>query len=262
MACGLAGQGRRHGRVPHRRGRGRHRRRRRRLSGGAGRAAGHPGQSARRDRSHRWTGPDPGAVAMAPVARPGNRAQGADRLTGAGRRRRTFARLSTANPRADPEARSRAPRGGPAGAQSRTRLAGLALHRSSRRRDVIRRGAEQGGRRDRGRARRARRGRHRRRRRDQQPRAGIAERRREAAVNAAKHSGAAKVDIFAEVDGSDIELFVRDRGSGFDRIPSPTTGSVCDARSSTGWSGMAARRRSARPSARAPKCACRPGGHR
>jgi len=39
---------------------------------------------------------------------------------------------------------------------------------------------------------------------------------REAAVNAAKHSGAAKVDIFAEVDGSDIELFVRDRGSGFD----------------------------------------------
>ena len=39
---------------------------------------------------------------------------------------------------------------------------------------------------------------------------------REAAVNAAKHSGATKVDIFAEVDGSDIELFVRDRGSGFD----------------------------------------------
>ena len=39
---------------------------------------------------------------------------------------------------------------------------------------------------------------------------------REAAVNAAKHSGAVKVDIFAEVDGSDIELFVRDRGSGFD----------------------------------------------
>ncbi|MGH8776808.1 MAG: ATP-binding protein [Jiangellaceae bacterium] len=39
---------------------------------------------------------------------------------------------------------------------------------------------------------------------------------REAAVNAAKHSGADKVDIYAEVDGSDVELFVRDRGKGFD----------------------------------------------
>lgn len=39
---------------------------------------------------------------------------------------------------------------------------------------------------------------------------------REAAVNAAKHSGADKVDIFAEVEGSDVELFVRDRGCGFD----------------------------------------------
>jgi signal transduction histidine kinase/phage shock protein PspC (stress-responsive transcriptional regulator) len=39
---------------------------------------------------------------------------------------------------------------------------------------------------------------------------------REATVNAAKHSGADKVDIFAEVDGSEVELFVRDRGSGFD----------------------------------------------
>ena len=39
---------------------------------------------------------------------------------------------------------------------------------------------------------------------------------REAAVNAAKHSGADKVDIFAEVEGSEVELFVRDRGGGFD----------------------------------------------
>jgi signal transduction histidine kinase/phage shock protein PspC (stress-responsive transcriptional regulator) len=39
---------------------------------------------------------------------------------------------------------------------------------------------------------------------------------REAAVNAAKHSGADKVDIFAEVEGDDVELFVRDRGKGFD----------------------------------------------
>ncbi|HEU0212777.1 MAG TPA: PspC domain-containing protein [Jiangellaceae bacterium] len=39
---------------------------------------------------------------------------------------------------------------------------------------------------------------------------------REAAVNAAKHSGADKVDIYAEVEGDDVELFVRDRGKGFD----------------------------------------------
>ena len=39
---------------------------------------------------------------------------------------------------------------------------------------------------------------------------------REAAVNAAKHSGADKVDIYAEVEGDNVELFVRDRGKGFD----------------------------------------------
>jgi signal transduction histidine kinase/phage shock protein PspC (stress-responsive transcriptional regulator) len=39
---------------------------------------------------------------------------------------------------------------------------------------------------------------------------------REAAVNAAKHSGADLVDIFAEVADDDVEVFVRDRGAGFD----------------------------------------------
>lgn len=39
---------------------------------------------------------------------------------------------------------------------------------------------------------------------------------REASVNAAKHSGADVVDIFAEVDGDGVEVFVRDRGAGFD----------------------------------------------
>lgn len=39
---------------------------------------------------------------------------------------------------------------------------------------------------------------------------------REAAVNAAKHSGADKVDIFAEVADDGVEVFVRDRGAGFD----------------------------------------------
>jgi signal transduction histidine kinase len=39
---------------------------------------------------------------------------------------------------------------------------------------------------------------------------------REAMVNAAKHSGADKVDVYAEVDEERVEVFIRDRGSGFD----------------------------------------------
>jgi len=39
---------------------------------------------------------------------------------------------------------------------------------------------------------------------------------REAVVNAAKHSGAAKVDVFAECTPRQTEIFVRDRGRGFD----------------------------------------------
>lgn len=39
---------------------------------------------------------------------------------------------------------------------------------------------------------------------------------REAAVNAAKWSGAATVSLFAEVDAEQVSLFVRDRGAGFD----------------------------------------------
>ncbi|GAA2098119.1 ATP-binding protein [Microlunatus panaciterrae] len=38
---------------------------------------------------------------------------------------------------------------------------------------------------------------------------------REAMVNAAKHSGATKIDVFAEVDDDRVEVFVRDRGRGF-----------------------------------------------
>lgn len=38
----------------------------------------------------------------------------------------------------------------------------------------------------------------------------------EAATNSAKHSGAARIDIFAEVTENDIEVFVRDQGTGFD----------------------------------------------
>jgi len=39
---------------------------------------------------------------------------------------------------------------------------------------------------------------------------------REAVVNAAAHSGAAEVSVFAEVVGGRVEAFVRDRGRGFD----------------------------------------------
>ncbi len=39
---------------------------------------------------------------------------------------------------------------------------------------------------------------------------------REAMMNAAKHSGADHIDVYAEVDDDHVELFVRDRGAGFD----------------------------------------------
>jgi signal transduction histidine kinase len=39
---------------------------------------------------------------------------------------------------------------------------------------------------------------------------------REACVNAAKHSGSAEVSVYVEVGSSSLEVFVRDRGRGFD----------------------------------------------
>lgn len=40
---------------------------------------------------------------------------------------------------------------------------------------------------------------------------------REAMLNAAKHSGATKIDVYAEVGEDGVSVFVRDRGRGFDR---------------------------------------------
>ncbi len=40
---------------------------------------------------------------------------------------------------------------------------------------------------------------------------------REATMNAARHSGASRVDLYAEIRPEHIELFVRDTGKGFDR---------------------------------------------
>lgn len=39
---------------------------------------------------------------------------------------------------------------------------------------------------------------------------------REAIVNAAKHSGASSIDVYAEVGSDEVDVFVRDRGTGFD----------------------------------------------
>ena len=39
---------------------------------------------------------------------------------------------------------------------------------------------------------------------------------REAMVNAAKHSGAERVDVFAEADEDQVSVYIRDRGRGFD----------------------------------------------
>jgi signal transduction histidine kinase len=39
---------------------------------------------------------------------------------------------------------------------------------------------------------------------------------REAVLNAARHSGATKVDVYAEAGAQVVEIFVRDRGAGFD----------------------------------------------
>jgi signal transduction histidine kinase len=54
---------------------------------------------------------------------------------------------------------------------------------------------------------------------------------REAVVNAAKHSGASSVDVYAEVEPAAVNVFVRDRGCGFDVAAVPAdrhglTGSV------------------------------------
>jgi signal transduction histidine kinase len=44
---------------------------------------------------------------------------------------------------------------------------------------------------------------------------------REAMVNAARHSGAARVDVYAETVGNEVEVFVRDRGRGFEAAAVP-----------------------------------------
>lgn len=45
---------------------------------------------------------------------------------------------------------------------------------------------------------------------------------REGMLNALKHSGSERVDVYLEVGGGNIKLFVRDRGVGFDRTKVPS----------------------------------------
>ena len=44
---------------------------------------------------------------------------------------------------------------------------------------------------------------------------------REAVTNAAKHAGTGKIDVYAEVSATAVDVFVRDRGSGFDPADTP-----------------------------------------
>jgi signal transduction histidine kinase/phage shock protein PspC (stress-responsive transcriptional regulator) len=46
--------------------------------------------------------------------------------------------------------------------------------------------------------------------------AAVAKAAREAMINAAKHAGVDRIDVYAEADGHTVEVFVRDRGVGFD----------------------------------------------
>jgi signal transduction histidine kinase len=51
--------------------------------------------------------------------------------------------------------------------------------------------------------------------------AGLGAATREALVNAAKHSGAASADLYTEVTADRVQVFVRDRGVGFDPAAVP-----------------------------------------
>jgi signal transduction histidine kinase len=50
----------------------------------------------------------------------------------------------------------------------------------------------------------------------EQPLPALVQASREAMVNAAKHAGVAEVSVYAEVEPSQVHVFIRDRGAGFD----------------------------------------------
>ena len=76
---------------------------------------------------------------------------------------------------------------------------------------------------------------------------------REALVNAAKFARGGPVALYAEVGEERTEVFVRDRGPGFDPAPCRTTGAGCASRSSAAWTATAAARSCTPRPARAPR---------
>jgi signal transduction histidine kinase len=78
---------------------------------------------------------------------------------------------------------------------------------------------------------------------------------REAMVNAAKYAAGPAVSVYAELAEDRVEVFVKDRGPGFDldQVARGPDGRARN-RSSAGWSGTAARPRSAPRRARGPRC--------
>jgi signal transduction histidine kinase len=76
---------------------------------------------------------------------------------------------------------------------------------------------------------------------------------REALVNAAKHAGVETVQVYAEVGGERVEVFVKDRGGGFDPRRCRPTGTAWRSRWSGAWSATAAAPSSAPRRGRAPR---------
>jgi signal transduction histidine kinase len=76
---------------------------------------------------------------------------------------------------------------------------------------------------------------------------------REAMVNAAKFGGGSPVDVYAEASDDALQVFVRDRGPGFDPPPCPRIAEGCASRSSGGWPATAGAPRSTRRPAPGPR---------
>ena len=82
---------------------------------------------------------------------------------------------------------------------------------------------------------------------------------REAMINAAKHSGAPEISVYAEIEDGTASVFVRDRGAGFDvgQIPTDRRGMVESIRGRMERHGGKAVVRSSTGRARKWSCRCR-----